>query len=63
MLKRLTGGLPVDGRLSDCRNAWDSVLRTSTRLLKELPPAPVHIVTNIEKTDELRKLMETRKEE
>lgn len=57
LLKRVTGGLPVNTALHDTCAAWRRVHEHSRRALVELPPPPVRAPTNEDKTNELKTLL------
>ena len=58
MLLRMSGGLPVKGELRDVRNRWHKMCRSSARILKELPPAPVPAPTASDYANELKTMIE-----
>ena len=57
LLKRVTGGLPINVELHACRDRWRNVAETSRRALVGLPRAPVQMPSASEVTNELKTML------
>ncbi|MEI7436592.1 MAG: hypothetical protein WCL16_07285 [bacterium] len=57
LLRRITGGLPVNEDLLDTRNRWRNLANESRRALVELPLPPVHKPSATENATELQQMI------